>query len=468
MGSSSIKACLVDESGEIVLRTRRETHVSSPQEGYFEVDPIVTWWNGFLSICQEVLERIEASQIRSLCVSSVCGSFVPVNARFEPLHNAILYGIDRRSARIVQELNARYGEDFLTQKLGGLFTTHSILPKILWLQREKPQVYRETAHFLSSFNFISARLTGIPSWDWPTAFGALMLDVSTRSYPQWFFEAYGLNAAQFPGLGGGLEILGTVTPEMATTTGLSPSTLVVRGACDINAEAMAVDAVRADTAVAVFGSTISLLLNTRRPVQAKGFIPGLSLLPDVWRIGAATSSGARTLEWGDRLFGKVDAVPRQRPTGILFIPYLDGARSPFNDPDAMGAFLGLKSLHAPADLSVAIQESLGYEVALLISMMEEVYPFPERLEVSGGLANVEDLMQMIADITGRTLHLHTDKDASYGDARMAMTVDFPIEKLPCAGKDKGPRCIVPGKQRERYAPLVEKFARSVRGRLSSL
>ncbi|MDO4785824.1 MAG: FGGY family carbohydrate kinase [Fretibacterium sp.] len=468
MGSSSIKACLVDDSGRIVLKAWRAARVTSPQDGYFEVDPIGTWWNSFLSICQEVLEHVEASQIRALCISSVCGSFVPVDARFEPLHNAILYGIDRRSARIVQELNAYYGEDFLTQRLGGALTTHSILPKILWLQRERPRVYKQTAHFLSSFNFISARLTGIPSWDWPTAFGALMLDATTLDYPQWFFEDQGLEIAQFPSLGGGLEVLGPVTPNMAATTGLSPKTLIMRGACDINAEAMAVDAVRADTAVAVFGSTVSLLLNTARPVRAKGFIPGLSLLPDVWRIGAATSSGGRTLEWGDGLFGKAYIAPHQSPTGILFVPYLDGARSPFHDPDATGAFLGLKSLHTPADLSAAIRESLGYELALLISTMEKVYPFPNTLEVSGGLANIGDLMQMMADITGRTLRPYTDRDASYGDARMAMTADFPYEKLPCVRGNSEPHCVVPGKRRECYTPFLEKFARNARSCLSPL
>jgi xylulokinase len=456
MGTSSLKAALVDESGRAVFGAKREARTSSPREGFFEVDPVETWWNGFLSLCGEVLRRVPAREIRALCVSSVCGSFVPVDARIAPLHNAILYGIDRRSAEIAEELNAAWGEEFLRRKLGGAFTTHSVFPKILWLKRNRPEIYRETAHFVPSFNFVAARLTGAPSWDYPTAFGALMLDAASLDYPRWFLDREGLEAEKFPPLGSGLGLLGTLTSEAARETGLDPSTRVMRGACDINAEAMAADAVRPGTAVAVFGSTLSLLLNTDRPAQAEGFVPGVSLLPNVWRIGAATSSGARTLDWSRRF---ADAEPPASPTGILFIPYLDGARTPFNAPRATGTFLGLRSSHGPEDIAQAVQESLGYELALLIEMMEEAHPFPGTLEISGGLSHFAPLMQTVSDITGRVLRVHAE-DASYGSARIAMTADVPCESLPAV---PAPLQIVkPGERAALYEPHKRKFIETCR------
>jgi xylulokinase len=457
MGTSSIKAALADGDGRVVWGAKREVRTLSPREGFFEVDPVETWWNGFLSLCREVLSRFPAREIRALCVSSVCGSFVPVDARLAPLHNAILYGIDRRSAEIADELNAAWGVEFLRQRLGGAFTTHSIFPKVLWLKRNRPEVYREAVHFVSSFNFVSARLTNVPSWDYPTAFGALMLDAVSLGYPRWFLEPQDLEAEKFPPLGSGLGLLGTLTPKAARETGLDPSTKVMRGACDINAEAMAADAVRPDTAVAVFGSTLSLLLNTDRPVQAKGFVPGVSLLPGVWRVGAATSSGARAIDWGKRF---ADVAPPELPTGIFFIPYLDGARTPFNKPRATGALLGLKSAHGPEEVAQAVQESLGYELALLIEMMEEVYhPFPDTLEISGGLSRLAPLVQTVADITGRALRVHAE-DASYGSARIAMTADVPYESLPAAPAPT--QTVSPGKREGLYAPYRQKFIQTCR------
>jgi xylulokinase len=459
MGTSSLKATLVDEGGRIVFGAKREARTLSPREDFFEVDPVETWWKGFLSLCREMLQHVPARGthlIRALCVSSVCGSFVPVDARFAPLHNAILYGIDRRSAEIAEELNAAWGAEFLRQKLGGAFTTHSIFPKVLWLKRNRPEVYRESAHFVSSFNFISARLTGVPSWDYPTAFGALMLDAASLDYPRWFLDPQGLDEGKFPALGSGLGVLGTLTPEAARETGLDPSTQVMRGACDINAEAMAADAVRPGSAVAVFGSTLSLLLNTDRPVQLKGFVPGVSLLPDVWRIGAATSSGARTLDWSKRF---ADAAPPAKPTGIFFLPYLDGARTPFNAPRAAGTLLGLKNSHGPEDVAQAVQESLGYELALLIEMMGDAYPFPETLEISGGLSRLAPLVQTVADITGRVLRVRSE-DASYGNARIAMTANVLYKDLPPVPAPV--QIVSPGKRAELYESLRHEFIRICR------
>jgi xylulokinase len=249
---------------------------------------------------------------------------------------------------------------------------------------------------------------------------------------------------------------------------------------------MAVDAVLPGTAVAVFGSTLSLLLNTDHFVQLQGFVPGVSLLPNVWRIGAATSSGARTLDWGKRF---ADVAPPEFPTGILFLPYLDGARTPFNAPHATGMILGLKSTHGPEGIAQAVQESLGYELALLIEMMEkkmtrekitrekmteekvmkermtgekvteETHPFPKILEISGGLSRFTPLVQTVADITGRVLRVHAE-DASYGSARIAMTADVPYSKLPPVPPPA--KIVNPGKKAECYAPYRRTFIQTCR------
>ncbi|MDR2179471.1 MAG: hypothetical protein LBP21_04120 [Synergistaceae bacterium] len=478
MGTSFTKGTLVDEEGRVALRVRRESSVSNPQEGFFEVDAEKVWWKNFLWVCERVLSEFPASSIRALCVSSVCGSFVPVDEGFRPVHNAVLYGIDRRSESLVGVLNARYGEEFLQKRLGNAFSTHSVLPKILWLKMNRPEVYSRAVHFLSSFNFISARLTGVPAWDIPTAYGALMLDGETEAVPQWFLEDQGLDAKKIPPVISPLQTLGPVTRKAAEETGLSPGTEVVLGACDINAEAMAVGAIRPGSAVSVFGSTVSLLLNTSEPHSLKGFMTGRSLLPGVWRIGAATASGGRTISWGlslrqdgqGRQNGSsllaADNVPTGRaPTGIFFVPYLDGARTPFNEPTARGAFFGLTSAHTPAHMAAAVEESLGYELAHIISLMEKSLTeesrvtksaFPSRLEVSGGLSRVGSLMQSVADITGRSLRLHPEVDASFGDALIAMTAHVPWEDLP--SPDRALPVIQPSEFAASYGEFSRRFA----------
>ncbi|MDR1377291.1 MAG: hypothetical protein LBJ22_07245 [Synergistaceae bacterium] len=456
MGTSSIKATLVDEVGRVVSRVQRESSVFSPQEGFFEADAEGVWWKNFLYVCEKVLSEFPASSIRALCVSSVCASFVPVDGAFRPVHNAILYGIDQRSESLVDALNAHYGEIFLQKHLGNVFSTHSILPKILWLKRNRPEVYSRAAYFVSSFNFISARLTGVPAWDVPTAYGALMLDEETETVPQWFLEEQGLDAEKNPPVVAAMSPLGTVVRKAAEETGLSPETVVVLGACDVNMEAMAVGAVLPGSAVSVFGSTVSLLLNTETPHSLKGFMTGRSLLPGVWRVGAATASGGRTIEWARQLAPSRDiSLPPHLPTGILFVPYLDGARTPFNEPSAHGAFFGLTRAHSPEDMALAVEESLGYELALLISIMEKAAPFPSRLEVSGGLSNLRSLMQLVSDITGRSLRLHPDVDASFGGALAAMTARGPYDAPPFSGRTLP--VLHPSERTTLYSELSRRF-----------
>ncbi|MDR3230938.1 MAG: hypothetical protein LBT65_05830 [Synergistaceae bacterium] len=432
MGTSSTKAALMDERGCVLSRVRLESSVISPEEGFFEVDAEGVWWKNFIAVCKKFFSGFDASSLRALCVSSVCGSFVPVDGAFRPVHNAILYGIDRRSESLVRDLNARYGEAFLKRRLGNAFSTHSVLPKILWLKKSRPDVYARTAHFVSSLNFITARLTGVPRWDVPTAHGALMLDGETEAAPQWFLEDHGIADGKIPPAAPAILPLGTVSRSAAAETGIPEGTPVMNGACDVNAEAMAVNAVMPGTAVAVFGSTLSIMLNTDAPHSLDGFMSGRSLFPEVWRIGAATASGGRTLDWGRALGAFSEA---REPTGIYFIPYLDGARSPFTNPSATGAFLGLTSAHSPSDMARAVWESLGYELAMIISKMESAAPFPDVLETSGGLSNVPELMRLIADITGRTLRPHPDVDASQGDAFIAMMSEIPYDRLPFSGQE---------------------------------
>lgn len=456
MGTSSIKACLVDEEGNILRRAKRKSSILNPGAGLYEVDAEATWWKNVCAICRELCALYPASSIRALCVSSVCGSFVPVDASFRPVHNAVLYGIDRRSEALLAPLNARYGADFLRERLGAPFSTHAILPKILWFKREKPEIYEAAAHFVSSSNFVSSRLTGAVAWDLPTAYGALMLDAFTERAAEWFLEDQGVDPRKIPPVACALQPLGEVTAAAASETGLAPGTTVMLGACDVNAEAMAVGAILPETAVAVFGSTISLLLNTGTPHRLDGFMPGRSLAPGVWRLGAATASGGRSVNWGKALCPAAAPRTPSGPSGIVFVPYLDGARTPFNNPSARGAFFGLTHAHGPADMYRAIQEALGYELALIISRLERVAPFPALLDVSGGLTRAPGLLQMIADITGRKLRAHPASDASFGDARIAMLADMRLEDLPSLAGNVSVRS--PAANAPRYAQCTERFA----------
>ena len=465
MGTSSIKASLVDERGRIAFTTRVASQLLNPKEGFFEIDPIETWWKGFLRICEEIRAEYDPKEIVSVCVSSVCGSFVPVDGNLDPVYNAIMYGIDTRSREQVARLNRTYGKEYLDEKLGGEFTTHSVIPKVLWLKENHPELYKKASHFVESNNFVSSRLTGEVGWDYPTGAGTRLVDFTTNSLPSDLIEENGLDIDKFPGLKWPTHILGRVTPSAAEKTGLKEGTTVFAGACDINAEAMAARAVNPGDLVVVYGSTISTILTTDRYLRLGGFAPGMSLIENTYRLGAPTSSGARFLDWMDS-FLELDRTfeGSESPTGILMLPYLDGARAPFDNPLARGVFFGVSRDTGKAEFFTAAREAIGYELALLIEKMRTVYEIPETINSLGGLSNNTGLMQLISNITGKKQRIHRGIDASYGDALIAMLRDHPLNEifnLEGINEIKDSQEIIipdPEKMKE-YVPLVEKYLR---------
>jgi xylulokinase len=418
LGTSSLKAAVLDERGRVVTRARIPSATESPRKNFYEVNAETNWWGGFLALCEEVGKTVSLKSVAALCVSSVCASFVPIDEEGTPTHNAILYGIDKRATEQIGRLNRRYGEK-LDGMLGGPFTTHSILPKVLWLKENRPEVYKKTALYVEPNNFITYRLTGTRAWDFPSAAAAGLVDRGRMSLPVGLFVEQGISPSCFPDLRWPLSVLGGVTKAASQSTGLPAGIPVITGACDINAEAAAARAMEPGECVVVFGSTVSVLLTTQHPARLSGFVTGISLLEGTYRLGAATSSGSRFLQWLRSVVQSGDSGKSVSPTGILMLPWLDGARTPFHNPEAKMLFSGMNSGTSPADFLLAGREALGYELDGILSLMETAAPLPETINVSGGLCNDMELMQLVCSMTGRKLRLHPSVDAACGDAVLA-------------------------------------------------
>lgn len=463
MGSSSIKATLVDEQACVLKNIKVPVEILTTNEGYYEINPISTWWNGFKKICDELKNEFDIKNIDSLCVSSLCGSFVPVDKDFNPVHNAILYGVDTRSKKQVKFLNEKYGEEYLTEHFGGPFTTHSSIPKILWLKDNLPDVYEKSIYFVESNNFITSRLTNLVCWDYPTAVGAKIIDLISLKAPKDMMEEMGLDVEKIPKFAQPTEILGKITSESAKEFGLSPDTNVYVGACDINAEAMAIGSVHPGDMMVVYGTTICSLLTLEKYSVLKGFTPGMSVLNDTYRLGTASSSGARFIKWMDNLLKEeFEIVSNELPTGIIMLPYLDGVRAPFDNPNAKPVFFGMTHNTELKDFYAATREAIGYEVGMIMNMLSSVHSVPDTINCTGGLTNIRELMQIISNITGKKERLFNTIDASYGDALISLLSKYSLEEIDMLDevrKNRQPNDIIePEKNKHAlYQPLSDKY-----------
>ena len=438
VGTSSLKGVLCDEEGRIIKQVRIPSYVSNPAPGLFEVDVNSSWRGGFLRLLASLPDS-SLQDIEGICISSVCASFAPVDETLTPLHPAVLYGIDTRAQEQVEELNQKWGST-LTQVIGTEFSTHSVLPKILWFKRNRPEIFRNTRYFVSSNNLITAWLTGIVAWDYPTAAGAHLIDCTQHTYPQELFQELGIDLSKLPPLRSPFSTLGKITNTASVETGLKEGTPVVVGACDINGECLAAGTVSPGHFTVVYGSTLSILYVVDRFIKVPGFVTGPSLFEGTYRIGGATSSGGRFLEWVESILcfsyptrqdlkDYLSKASNFLPTGIVMLPYASGVRAPFHNPKARILWYGMENTTKPEILSLAARESLGYELAIIFETIEAHVPIPVEIHAMGGLTADPLLLQIVSDITGRKLKIHDGINAAYGDALMAMLASEDIKTI---------------------------------------
>src|SRR5215211_2437613 len=162
IGTFESKGVLVDGAGEILATAAKPHRLIVPQPGWAEHRPREDWWDDFTYISRKLIadSGISSSDIGAVACSAIGPCMLPVDAAGEPLMNAILYGVDTRAAAEIDELTARIGEDVLLERCGNALTSQSVGPKILWLKRNRPELFARTRRVLTSTSYLVHRLTG--------------------------------------------------------------------------------------------------------------------------------------------------------------------------------------------------------------------------------------------------------------------------------------------------------------------
>lgn len=160
IGTSSTTGVLARPDGEILGEAERPHELSLPHAGWAEHDAEEMWWKDFTEICTELLEKAEGGSVAAVCISGIGPCFLAADDEGKPLRPAILYGIDTRATKEVDELTRKYGNADITRRCGNPLSAQSVGPKISWLARNEPEVYEKTRYFFMAHTFVAYRLTG--------------------------------------------------------------------------------------------------------------------------------------------------------------------------------------------------------------------------------------------------------------------------------------------------------------------
>ncbi|MET7639754.1 FGGY-family carbohydrate kinase [Streptomyces sp. NPDC005438] len=427
IGTSSSKGVLTGTDGRLVAQAQREHRTDTPRPGWVEHDAETVWWRDFTELTRELLARVpEGESVAALGVSGIGPCLLPVDRDGTPLRPAILYGVDTRAGRQIDDQTRRYGAQRVLERCGSPLSSQSLGPKIAWLREEEPDTYRRAHRWYMASSFLAHRLTGAYVLDHHSASQCTPLyDLRRREWIEEWCEEIG-PGLQWPTLVWPSQTVGTVTPEAALLTGLPAGLPVVAGTIDAWAEATAVGATRPGDLMLMYGTTMFLVnvLAEPRPDErlwcTAGAFAGTYCLAGGMATSGAVTGWLADLTGSD--YGTLTAEAAALPPGaegLLMLPYFAGERTPVFDPDARGVIAGLTLRHQRGHLYRAALEATAYGVRHNLAAFTEAGGALDRVVAVGGGAR-ELWTRIVSDVTGRTQHVprHTI-GAAYGDAFLA-------------------------------------------------
>lgn len=434
VGSYSTKGVLARADGTVVHDATERHDIDTPRPGWAEQDADQVWWHDVCAVSQRLtaVAAREGLPIEGVAISAIGPTVLPVDAHGRPLRASILYGIDARASREIEELNAELGEERILEIGGSPLTSQAVGPKIRWLQRHEPDVWERTERVLTAHSYIGMRLTGRAAVDvYSAAAQAPLFDLGRRAWSDDLVPRI-CSPALLPEVVPSTQVLGTVTRDAAEQTGLPEGTPVAPGTIDAAAEALAAGVHAPGDMMVMYGTTAFFIHITTEHLRSPALWGGVWLDGEHPVLTAGMSTAGAITEWlkreltdleDDAAFATLfDEAERSSPGagGVLVLPYFSGERTPINAPHARGVVAGLSLNSTRGDLMRGVLEAIGFGVRHHLEAMAELGAEPQRLVAIGGGTRSSTLLQLVSDITGMPQDVPEGSwGASLGDALLA-------------------------------------------------
>jgi xylulokinase len=412
IGTSSTKALLVRFDGRIVAETTRRHDVDRPEQGLVEMDADV-WWDEFRSMSRELLDAAPDAEVEAVGVSGMGPCVLVTDADDTddpgtPLRPTILYGVDTRTADMLDDVTAELGgERAVRARCGSALSTQAAGVKLAWIARHEPGTWARADRFTMPSSRIVELLTGEYVLDHHSASQTTPLyDVHENAWiPEWAERlAPGLRLPRLLWSG---DQAGVVTDEAAAATGLPAGIPVAAGTIDAWAEGVSVGEAVPGRMFLQYGTTMFMIVPTAEPTPVPGMWTTAGThhgQPSV--AGGMATSGAIT-DWLRKLVdgdwaSMLDeaAASGIGANGLLMLPYFAGERTPIADPDARGVIAGLTVRHTRGDLYRATLEATAYAVRHNVETLRDAgVPVHELVGAGGGLLG-RLWPTIVSDVTG--------------------------------------------------------------------
>lgn len=475
IGTSGVKGVLVDKRQHCLATAIATYDVAYPHSGWAEQRP-EQWWQAVLSVIQSLRDQAGdgMSAVAGIGLSGQMHGLVVQDEQGHELRPAILWN-DNRATDQCQQLKTM---------LPSIETITSIAPmpafwpaKLLWLQQNEPQVFNSACYFLLPKDYVRWRMSGTRVTDMCDAAGTQLLDQVTRTWSDSLLSVCCISESQLPRLEEGSQVSAVLSSSVAHCWGMAENIPIATGAGDIAAGALGLGAINEGDAFFTLGTSSQLFVATEgyRPAPEHALHAFAHALPGRWFQMAAMLNGASVLAWVAELLGlsieealgaaeRYTVAHENSHSTLLFLPYLNGERTPHNNPDARGVLFGLSPASSTGEVVQAVLEGVGFTLREARDVIEQAGTPIARLIAIGGGSRSNYWLQLLADILERPICRCEDSASgpAFGAARiarLAVTQEAPDDVcwVPKTDRVFEP-CLVSGSYDNRF----ERFKRLYR------
>jgi len=408
LGTEGCKVAIYGLDGELVIERAKSYPIYRPRIDWAEQDPM-DWWRAVVECLREVLRKIRAEDVEAVSITSQREAFVPLDVEGNILTRSIIW-LDRRTLRQASMVKMKLTTARILE-ITGLPIEHiySAL-RLLWLKEEMPHVFNRIHKILFCKDFIAYKLTGEMATDYSMASRTMLLDIRKMEWSEELCEDMGIPISILPQLMNSCDVVGEVTAEASSATGLRKGIPVIIGGGDRPCEALGAGAI-AEGYINIgtgTGTCFEVPLKEPRPDPKARFPMCIHVVPRTWEYEITVNATGGSLRWFRDVFCEKEVEEASRKgkspyelmvsmatkispgaDGLFYYPYLWGARAPKFNPMAKGVFIGITHGHTKAHFIRAILEGIALQYAEVFEILEEMKVEVRRITMTGGEARSE-------------------------------------------------------------------------------
>lgn len=402
LGTTGLKVALMDCDGSLIASAGGEYPILAPRAGWAEQDPEL-WWKALVESCTQ-LRQDSPEAFAAVVGVGICGQMhtqVCLDGKGRILRPAISW-MDQRSSAQVAAINCdRDKKELVFRETQNLATTTYTAPQLQWIQDNEADAWAKVRHVLVAKDFLKYRLTGCMAIDYAEASGTLLFNVAQQKWSDAMFDLFGIPRSVLPDAAPSDTLIGKVTPEASRLTGILAGTPVVNGSSDNSAAALGAGMVCSGQVTLIIGTAGVITVCSEKPLAdaMNRTLCWNYCLRDRWVSLGITQTAGASLNWfksafdpressgsGD-IFEEYNSAVKAVPAGcdgLVFLPYLNGERTPYWDSSARGVFFGIGLNAGKGHFVRAIMEGVSFALRHCVETVESLGIRVGQIQAVGG------------------------------------------------------------------------------------